>query len=187
MKLLPQVLTQPKLVGAIAESSAGLTELITDHAQLKSAHTVVELGTGTGVFTTRILEKMNSGSKYIGIELYEDFVHMTKKKNPTADIVCGSAIHLHDYLHERGLNTCDRIISGLPWTAFDDALQEALLDELYESLEKGGLFLTFSYFLFHKLPRGKTFKRKLDERFSMVEKTEIVANIPPAFVYVCAK
>ncbi|HJN84745.1 MAG TPA: hypothetical protein QF873_00315 [Patescibacteria group bacterium] len=71
---------------------------------------------------------------------------------------------------------------------FDKQKQEELLGAIYESLGKGGTFLTFAYLQGRALPTGKKFQKLLNETFSKVEVSDPVwKNIPPAIVYKCTK
>ena len=63
-----------------------------------------------------------------------------------------------------------------------------LLDEVYDSLEEGGEFLTIALLQGLVFPPGRMFKKAIKEKFRKVEKTKIVwSNIPPGFVYHCIK
>lgn len=187
MTFLTQAIRQPKHIGAIAPSSDTLAKLITDRADLARANVVVELGPGTGAFTKEIIKKINPTATYFTIELNTHFAKDLRLKYPTVDTIHGSAEHLQKYLTERGHKTCDRVISGLPWVYVDDNLQKRLLSTISTSLAPGGLFLTFSYYPFNHLPRGRSFRKKLLAYFTDVERTDIVLNLPLAFVYICKK
>jgi len=83
---------------------------------------------------------------------------------------------------------CDCVISGLPWSCFEEKRQRELIDNIYDSLEDGGEFLTFAYIQSSFLPQGIKFKRLLEEKFEVTIQTKTVwLNLPPAFVYVCTK
>jgi len=100
----------------------------------------------------------------------------------------GSAANVKKYLGQFARKDCDRIVSGLSWASFSDDLQSTILNAAFDSLKKGGKFLTFAHYPFSKLPRGKRFKYKLLNLFSEVRVSKIVwSNLPPAFVYVCVK
>src|SRR3989344_2820657 len=174
MTFFTQAMRQPKYVGAIAPSSEVLAKLITDKAELGQARVVVELGPGTGAFTKEIVKKIDPVAAYFTIELNAHFAKNLHLKYPTIDTVHGSAEHLQKYLVERGHETCDRVISGLPWAYFDDTLQERLLSTIKESLVPGGLFLTFSSYPFNHLPRGRSFRKKLLTYFTDVKRTDVV-------------
>ena len=187
MHFLKETLLHPKHTGAIAPSGERLVDLMIENAKLDTAETVVELGPGTGVFTLKILETISPDSTYFAIEINQSFVLDMKRTYPQAKVYVGGAEDIGKYLKLQGLTKCDRVISGLPWTAFEPELQENILKEIYNALSPDGLFLTFAYYPFNYLPNGWSFKKKLEERFSSVAETNVVPNLPPAFVYVCRK
>ncbi len=179
---------KPKEIGAIASSSKGLSQIITTATNLSEKKCVVELGSGTGVFTKRILQKVSSECIVFSLELNPQFVKETKKNCSGAIVYCASAKQIRKYLLKHNQHACDCIISGLPWSAFDEKLQEELLNEIYASLEVGGEFFTFAYIHGIILPAGIRFRKLLIKKFSHVEKTRIVwKNLPPAVVYCCRK
>ena len=53
LQFLRQFVSRNMETGAVATSSRGLAELITDYASVDKASVVIELGPGTGVFTRR--------------------------------------------------------------------------------------------------------------------------------------
>lgn len=187
MNFLKQSITHPKSTGAIAPSSSQLAELICRKAEIRSGDVVVELGPGTGVFTERILSVKPADSQYVGVEINNDFVEHLQEAYPEATIHHGAAEDLQEILAAAEQDSCDRIISGLPWAAFHPDRQMNLLETLHDALSSDGRFLTFSYTPFHHLPRGRTFRSALGDTFSTVHKTDTVFNLPPAFVYVCEK
>lgn len=187
MSFLRQAFKDPKNIGAIAPSSKGLTELIVAEAQLQDAKVIVELGPGTGVFTKAILEAMNPESDYFALEINKGFVDTLEYTHPEATVYNDSAEAIGEYLKKHGHDKGDRVISGLPWTAFDVEFQQSMVAKIYDSLEDGGLFLTFAYFPLNHLPNGRSFYELLSGKFTSVKKTDLVTNLPPAFVYVCQK
>jgi len=122
------------------------------------------------------------------MEVNPDFVAATQARCPEALIYHDSATHARTYLEKLGHSHCDCIISGLPWAAFSEQLQDELLDTVHDVLRHGGRFLTFAYLQGLLLPSGLRFRRKLQARFSQVTTTRIVwANLPPALVYCVEK
>ena len=187
MSFITEAMLRPKNIGAVAPSSKILAKLMTESADLKHAKVVVELGPGTGVFTELILQEIPESAAFMAIEQNEHFVTIMRAKYPTVDTIHGSAEHLKNYLKERGAESCDKILSGLPWASFDERLQRLLLSKIYESLSSDGVFLTFAYYPLNYLPRGRSFRRQLHHYFKDVKQSNVVLNFPPAFVYVCKK
>jgi len=188
MKFIKEFSANPVQIGAIAASSRGLAELITHTADLGNKKCVVEFGSGDGVFTEKILQRINSGCVFFALEINDRFVKMTKHRCKNAIVYNDSAANINKYLNLHNKRHCDCIISGLPWAAFDRKLQNTLLEVAYDSLEKDGVFLTFAYIQGLLLPSGRAFKQLVNSKFKIVKKTKVVWwNLPPAFVYYCKK
>ena len=187
IQFLKQFVLHTAKTGAVAPSSEGLADLITDTAGLDSASAVIEFGTGTGVFTEKILQKISNETRFFAIEINPDFVEATRKRCPEVIVHQDSASNAKKYLNEIGINECDCIICGLPWASSSEDLQNELLDTINDVLKPGGKFLTFAYLQGLLLPAGIRFRKKLSARFNIVTKTRTVwLNFPPAFVY-CAE
>ena len=117
IQFLKQFVVHTTKTGAIAPSSEGLADLITDTAGLDSASAVIEFGTGTGVFTEKILQKISNETRFFAIEINPDFVEATRKRCPEVKVYHDSASNAKKYLNEIGINECDCIICGLPWAS----------------------------------------------------------------------
>lgn len=183
-----QCILAPKTTGAIAPSSRALGLRVAEAAGVATANAVVEFGPGTGVLTEVILEKLKKDAVFFTVEINEEFVEILRKRFPTLTVFHDSAAHTRRYLDQLGLDGCDCIVSGLPWSLFEDALQDQLLDTVVDVLRPGGRFVTFMYVISPLCPRGKRFKRKLYERFERVQRTSSVwRNFPPAFAYCATK
>jgi len=179
-----EYLAAPKAVGGFAPSSRGLAELITDAAGVAEADVVVEFGPGTGVFTEVIARKLKPDARCCAIEIREDFAKAVAKRCPGIRVFHGSATDAGMYLKEMGEDSCDCIVSGLPFALFEEPLQDALLDAAHDILRPGGVFVTFTYIMSPLLPRGKRLRDKLDARFSSIATTPVVwMNFLPAFAY----
>ncbi len=186
--IITQFVKNPKTTGAIAPSSSFLSKKIISGLNFKDAQTIVELGPGTGAITAFIEKELNEHNKFFGIELNEDIYHFVSNRFPNQKFYLDSASNLPKILKKENLDLVDIIISGLPWAAFHDELQDSILDAILESLKEGGIFTTFAYLHGSILPAAKSFKQKLHKYFSHVEKSNIVwRNIPPAYVYKCHK
>ncbi len=181
---IKEYLADPKSVGSFAPSSKKLAEMVTEAAWVREAECVVEFGPGTGVFTEVIASKIRPDATFIAIEISDDFVKLLRKRFPGVHIIHDTASRITHHLDAMGIEHCDCIVSGLPFALFEDKLQDELLDAAYEALCPGGVFVTFTYFLAHRLPRGEKLYRKLRQRYSRVERLPTVwANVFPAFAY----
>lgn len=184
---LREFLRNWKTVGAVAPSSRGLAELMMQASGASQAARILELGPGTGAFTQAIAEVMRPDAAYLGVEVNEAFVQQLRPRFPRMRFEQAGAQEFDLTTPEFG-GGFDAIISGLPWTAFPEPLQQAILSNVLPHLAPNGCFVTFAYFGFHQLPGGRRFRALLESLLPKVTTTRVVwANVPPAFVYVGRK
>lgn len=177
-----------KATGAVAPSSRALAELMVGEAGLGSARAVLELGPGTGPITEVISERLGPGVRYVGVELNEVFVAELRGRFPGLTFIQGAAQEVDLRGALEGLEGYDCIISGLPWTAFPEWLQDSILGSVLPLLKPGGRFITFAYAGLCHLKGGRSFRAKLESLPGVLDRTGIVwGNVPPAFVYVMTK
>jgi len=183
LRFLKEFIASPALVGAIAASSPGLADTVTDIAGVSRSNVVVEFGPGTGAITGSIVDKLQRDATFVAMEVSEKFVQATKKRFPDVNVIHDSAANTGKYLQELGSTHCDCIVSGLPWAAFSHELQQELLDATYNVLKPGGRFATFMYLMSPALPAGRRFVKQLKQRFGNVTISRpIWLNLPPAVV-----
>ena len=203
LSFLTEFSKHPGKIGAVLPSSEALAKEMMVQAKVSEKKNVVEFGAGTGVFTRHILQLLPSDGIFISIEQNPRMVQMlcaelnAQAQSMTAaqrlrfqnpPIYCDTAENLPTIMKAQRMEHVDTIISGLPWAAFSDELQDRLLTVAYDSLRPGGYFSTFAYLQGVVLPAGKLFKRKICARFAEVKKSPIVwGNFPPAFIYRCRK
>ncbi len=188
IKFVKEFILSPRKTGAIAPSSSELASTITDSVDMAMAKTVVEFGSGTGVFTERILKKIGDDTIFFAMEINPSFVEKTRKRCPDAIVYQDWAENVKKYLEGHGQSHCDCIVSGLPWTLFEEHEQNQLLQVISDSLKPNGTFVSFTYLGGHLSPGGRRFKKSLPNHFSQVSKSKMVwNNLPPAFVYSCVK
>lgn len=185
-RFLREFIASPGSVGAIWPSSPALAEHMCAIAELPNAQMAIEFGPGTGVFTEQILRHLPDPARFFAVEASASLADATRRRCPSAIVWNDCATRAKSYLLEHGHQTCDRIISGLPFAAFPATLQDRLLDTVLDILAPGGLFVTFAYVQGLALPSGRRFRATLRQRFGHrnVTASPIVwANFPPAFIY----
>lgn len=189
LTFMKEVIRDNRTTGAFGPSSRELAEVVTDLAHLSDARVVVEYGSGDGVFTEAIVRKIDPNAFFIAMEVSAVLVEATRKRCPGVRVIHDGAQHARRYLQEAGHVHCDAIVSGLPWTRFDDALQNEILEAAYEVLAPGGRFVTFAYAMSPIFPSGKRFFRtKLPRRFPGIKRIgPIWKNLPPCHVYIAQK
>ncbi len=188
LSFFKKFLVNPSGIGAIAPSSAQLTQSLLNQTDMKKHNVIVELGPGTGVFTKAILEHAKPDVKLICIERDAVFAQQIMDAYPKVDVYTDSAENLGSCLASSGISKVCLIISGIPFAALDDSLQIRLLKEIYDNLAGGCVFQTFSYLHSPYTAKGRRFQRHLTEVFGGFERSEIVwRNMPPAFWYTAIK
>jgi len=184
IRFLRNFVARPVTTGAVVPSSNALAELITDAADVQNAKVVIEFGTGTGVFTEKIVRKLPRQAQFFAIEINPDFARLTRERCPTVTVHEDSAVNAVRYLKSVGHAQCDSIVCGLPWASFPEDLQDDLLHTVRQVLKPGGALATFAYLQGVLLPAGQRFREKLKANFGSVSTTRTVwMNLPPAFVY----
>jgi phospholipid N-methyltransferase len=186
LRFVREFLKSPGMVGAVWPSSPALAAMMIRAARVRSADFVLEIGPGSGAFTGPILKNLRPDARFLAVEKCPVLAKTVSEKFPDARIVAGCATDLTGHLKDHG--NPDSIVSGLPWAAFDEPLQNSLLREITSTIAADGIFATFAYFGPHRLKAGRAFRKKLDCHFGEVGKTPVVlANLPPAFVYFCRR
>ena len=188
IKFLTQFLIHPTKIGAVAPSNDLLCDMITDMAECEKISSVIEFGSGTGVITEKIMNKISDDTTFFAMEINETLVDATKKRCPGATVYQSSAIDAKKHLEMHGEKGCDRIISSLPWSTFNDETQDDLMGTIMDVLNPGGKFLTYAYVPGLVFPSAIRFRKMLHEKFDKVSRSKIVwTNFPPAFIYFAEK
>ena len=170
-----------KMIGSIIPSSKFLAAKMLYNIPFNNIKLIIELGPGTGIFTDKIIEKMNSSTHFIILELNPDFCKELKAKInlPNVHIKQASADKIGEIMQEFGFEKADMIISSLPLANFSVDLSNSILEIVNESLDDNGSFIQFQYSL--------NAYKNLKKLFPVVKLNFTALNFPPAFVYTCSK
>lgn len=140
---------------------------------------VVEFGPGTGIFTHKILEKLNKNSNLLVFEINDSFYEELKTiQDSRLTLIHDSAEKINFYLEKLNLKA-DYVLSSLPLAMIPDSVVQNILIESNTALKNSGKFIQFQYST-HSLQKVKTFFTKVSIQFTFL-------NIPPAFVYIGLK
>lgn len=199
---LRQFLRAPAQVGAIAPSSAALAREMTRGIHLEKADVVVEYGPGTGAFTGQVLASVRPDARLFAIELNAAMAASLRARFPALHVHEGSVADVATFCAKEGVELprldgqavrafipgpgVDVIVSGLPWAAFPETLQTAILEATIRVLKPGGVLATFAYTIGLHTAAGKRFHAMLPRYFARVERSRVVwGNLPPAIVVRC--
>lgn len=185
---LKQLIREPGNTGAVLRSSRELADCMSKMAQVDQAGLVIEYGPGTGAITRSIVQQASNESKVICLEINDNFVEYLQQEFPDLDVRNDSATAVRKHIADLGHDTCDAIVSGLPFANFDDELQIEILEETFEALAPGGKFVTFAYITGINLPKGRQFQKNLVKQFNSFETSPLIwKNFPPAYVFCATK
>ena len=183
-----EFLRAPNKIGAVAGSSSILSNKMLDEVDWETAKNIVEYGPGTGAITRHIAARLSAEQRFFAVELNDRFVAVLAKHCPTVKIRIGSVGDIRSICDSEEMPSVDAIISGLPWTAFGEELQNELLDAMFSVLSEQGQFITFAYLHGLPLSSAKRFRAVLEGVFDSVSVSPIVwRNMPPAIFYSCRR
>ena len=199
LRFFRSYLRDPSVVGAVAPSSRSLaTALIRPFANRTRGSRVLEVGAGTGRITRRIAHLLNPNDHLDICEIKDNFADTIESrllsKPPLQQAHREGRIRLLRCPAQdiRDTQDYDFIISGLPFTAFEPTLVEAILDSIRRNLKPGGIFSYFEYVglrrLNHTLALGRRRKRirrvsaLLDRHIDchQFSRETVLLNLPPA-------
>jgi phospholipid N-methyltransferase len=145
---------------------------------------VVELGPGTGAFTSAIDRRLGGRGRHLAIELNERMSDYLTGRFPRLDVATAAAADLPAVLADRGLPAADVVVSGLPWAAFAGPTGRRLVETIAASLSPNGSYTQFTYTATRWAPPGRRQLAQLRDAFEEVVVSRTVwRNFPPALVY----
>ena len=174
-------LKRPFQIASIVPSSKALVERVSDKIDFDRARVIAEYGPGEGVHSREIARRMRPDCQLLLFELDPAFSRDLQRQfsdDPRVHVINDNAAHLPLELHRRGIDTCDYIVSGIPFSILKIDKKRALLQKTYEALAAGGLFIIYQ--VTNELKQhAKIFERAESEYF--------LQNIPPMFITVFEK
>lgn len=167
----------PGRMGAVAPSGPALAELIA--REISSATgPVIELGPGTGVFTSAILARGVREEDLTLIECSSDFVRLLQLRYPEARVLGMDAARLRQHqLYDHA--PVGAVVSGLPLLNMPLTKVVRIVTGSFSYIRPGGAFYQFTYG-----PRCPVPRRFL-ERHGLAATCigRAICNMPPASVY----
>ena len=177
IKFIKGFLKNWKEVGSVIPSSRFLTNKMIEPIDFEKAKVIVELGSGLGCFTCKILEMMREDARLFIFEINSDFCReLNNHKDSRLTVFNVSALDIAYHMKEI---QADYVISGIPLSTLSDDSRRLLLKTIKNILRDGGIYIQFQYSL------GAY--KKLKSIFNKVALKFTLLNAPPAFVYQCVK
>ena len=162
-------------------SSKALVERVSDKIDFESARVIAEYGPGEGVHSREIARRMRSDCQLLLFELDAAFSRDLRRQfmdDPRVHVINDNAAHLPLELRRRGIDWCDYIVSGIPFSILQIDKKRELLQQTYDALAPGGRFIIYQ--VTNELKQhAKIFEHADSEYF--------LQNIPPMFITVFEK
>lgn len=180
-----QWLKSPLSIAAISPSSRHLArQMLAELPQ--GAQRVVELGGGTGVFTSALLDHGIAPSELLVLELNEDLHQHLRQRFSDAHVVCGDARELPEIARRVGFldrGPVDAVLSGLGLLSMNRQTQLAIVDAAFKVMGPEGRMIQFTY--------GPTTPVKAEVLAELGLSSRRASltwwNMPPATVYVFSR
>lgn len=174
-------LQRPFQVASIIPSSKALVARVASKMDFSRPRVIAEYGPGEGVHSREIVRRMHPDSKLLLFELDAAFSRDLRKQfaaDSRVHVVNGDAATLPEELERRGIEYCDYILSGIPFSILEINKKRALLQKTYEALKSGGRFIIYQ--VTNELRQHATF-------FDRAKSEYFLQNIPPMFITVYHK
>lgn len=174
------MLRHPRQVGAVWPTSKRAVDDLLDFADFDSARNVVEFGTGTGVYTRGILERLRPGGRLLSFELDPDLASAVSDRlaDPRLEVINASAEHAPDYMwrYAEG-EKADVLVSSVPFTSLPPGVRDGIMQAARDVLKPGGKMLVLQY--------SGAVLADLERFFGPVKRRISFVNLPPAFLFAC--
>ncbi len=178
LRFLRALIARPKNIGALMPSSPALAEAIARQID-PHAGPVLELGPGTGVVSEAILARGVAPERLTLVEYDEDMARHLAERYSRVRVIQGDAFDLDRSLGVPNGSPFGAIVSGIPLLNHTVARRQAYVVGLARRLMPGAPLIQFSY--------GPQAPVKAPAGFSVERTATVLANIPPAKVWVYRK
>ncbi|WP_223167659.1 class I SAM-dependent methyltransferase [Nonomuraea sp. SYSU D8015] len=112
-RFLWEFVKSPLRTASVVPSSVWLAERMVVGVPERGHPVVVELGAGTGAFTSAIQRRLAGRGRHVVVELNERFAAGIAQAYPSVEVVCDDVTRLPELLAERGIGPVDVMVSGL--------------------------------------------------------------------------
>jgi phospholipid N-methyltransferase len=179
---LQEVLTAPRMVGAIAPSSRHLAKAMAVWVPQNNRGFVLELGPGTGSVTQALLDRGLPPERLVAVEKSVKLADHLQNRFPRIQVVVGDALDLESLLarYLDHVKLFSHVISSLPLLNFPPEVADRIARSVYSLMAPGAKFVQFSYHLGNH-------KTKALALFRPVKSKLVWLNIPPARISVYEK
>jgi phospholipid N-methyltransferase len=174
-------LQKPFQIASIIPSSKALVERVAGKMDFAQPRVIAEYGPGEGVHSRELATRMDGDSKLLLFELDRAFSSDLNRQfadDARVHVINRDAATLSEEMARHGIEQCDYILSGIPFSILEIKKKRALLQDTYDALRPGGAFIIYQ--VTNELRQHATF-------FDRAESEYCLQNIPPMFITVFHK
>lgn len=178
IEFIKESLKNIKKVGTVFPSSKHVVEKMVAPINFEEKLIILELGSGSGVITKRLLEKMSYNSKLLCFETNKKFYQELKKINDNKMILINqSAEKMKEYLDKYEIEKVDYIVSSVPLLTLPKEVTNKILSISVEILGESGQLIQLQY--------TKLLAKKLKSYYNQIYIQFTPKYYLPAFIYTC--
>ncbi len=181
--LFKRFLARPLQVAYILPSSKALIRRVASKMDFARPRVIVEFGPGEGCHTREIVRQMHPESRLLLFELDPELAaHLREQfaNDPRVEVLHKDAACLKEELQTRGIEHCDYVVSGIPFSILEIGKKRQILHAVHESLRPNAAAAFIIYQCTNELRQHATmFPRHKSEYF--------LQNLPPMVVTVYFK
>lgn len=180
-RFLLSLIENPRIVGAVSPSGPALAKAMASYVDIEGDAPIVELGPGTGPVTEALLARGVAPERLLLVEYEPKFCRLLAERFPGVRIIEGDAYGLKKTLEGKIDGKIAAVVSSLPLLNQPESDRLALLDQAFELLVPGGVFIQFTYGL---LISPMPLKRHANgAAYAGKGSAPIWLNLPPARVW----
>lgn len=166
-------------VASVIPSSPWLVKAVRDKVASDTRQVIVEFGPGTGPVTRGLLKEgvLTADSKVILVESNDMLARYLKGHfhDPRITIEHDTAANVRDILERAGETEADAVISGIPYSYFDDALRDKIVHATADALKPHGKNIVYQV--------RTAVEPTLRHHFASVKKRRVWFNVPPLHLF----
>lgn len=170
-------------VASIVPSSKQLIRRVASKFDFSEPRVIAEYGPGEGCHTREIVQRMHPKSTLLLFELDPELAsHLTHqfRHDPRIHVINANANEISAELNKRGIEHCDYVVSGIPFSTMEINKKRALLQKTFDALSPKPTSAFIIYQVTNELRQHATV-------FPHAESEYCLQNIPPMFVTVFYK
>ena len=171
---------RPFQVASIVPSSKALIRSVTSKFDFSEPRVIAEFGPGEGCHTREIVRRMHPQSRLLLFELDAELAEHLRKSfrhDHRVEVLHTDAANLPHELAARGLDHCDYVVSGIPFSILEPHKKRAILQAIHDSL----VHAPHAAFIIYQFTNELRARGHCDH-FGHAETDFVLQSIPPNFV-----